>query len=63
MRYDYTIKEISNGWLVLVDTPETETTESTYFDNEFDAFSLISDLTIKECKKIAETNSKTRAQA
>lgn len=55
MRYDYTIREISNGWLVLVDTPDDMGTVSTYFEHEFDAFSHVSDLTIAECKKIAET--------
>lgn len=54
MRYDYTVREISNGWLVLVETPDDMGTVSTYFDNEFDAFSYVSDLTIKRCKEIAE---------
>lgn len=42
MRYDYTVKEISNGWLVLIDESDSEHgTESTYFSNKFEAFNHI----------------------
>ena len=61
MRYDYTIRQITNGWLVLTETPDEIGAVTTYFDNEFDAFSYVSDLTIAECKKIAE-NGKNRSE-
>lgn len=62
MRYDYTIKQISNGWLVLMEEPDQNGTQSTYFADKFDAMQHVAkrlvDLTTKTLEE--QKNEKTK---
>lgn len=41
-RYEYVIKEISNGWLLVVETPDGETS-TTYYETQLKALNALDD--------------------
>lgn len=59
MRYDYTIREISNGWLVLIDETHNEGgTTSTYFENKFEAFNYVAQTLVDLARAVIENEQK-----
>ena len=46
--YDYIVKQIANGWLLIVDLPDVIVPQTTYYTTKTEAFEALTSVTVRQ---------------